>query len=179
MRVPYEPSEVLFLQTASADSAADALNLTFGPVPEKKCWTFHSLGYFPGVAETRTVWFTVVHPNGSIEVPLIQPVSIALTLTRGLPLLLAGDEFSLLPGQRIKVYRDAATAGSIMYIRGFFIETDVPIYQYIEPQEQRRIKRRATGLIMGRPTGGGGHGGGSAGGVMGFPVGTIPTPPPK
>jgi len=149
LRLPYEPSEVRFVQLASYSSPADALSGAFGPVPGGKLWTFQVMGYFPSVAETRIVWWNVVHPNGTTEIPVSTPLSVALSNIRGYPLLLAGDEFSLLSGQFIQVRRDAATAGSVMYLLGQFIETDVPIYQYTEPQEARRIRRRATGLLMG------------------------------
>lgn len=148
MRIPYEPSEVRYIQLARYESPADALSAAFGPVPQGKLWTFQVMGFFPSVVETRIVWWNVVHPNGTTEIPISVPLSIALSSTRGLPLLLAGDEFSLLPGQFLQARRDAATAGSLMYLLGQFIETDVPLFQYTEPQEVRRIRRRATGLLM-------------------------------
>jgi hypothetical protein len=170
VRLPYEPAEVQFVQLATFSSVADALSAAFGPVPQKKLWTFQVMGYFPGVAETRIVWWNVVHPNGTTEIPVSVPQSIALSNTRGFPLLLAGDEFALLPGQWLQVRRDAATAGSQMFMLGQYIETDVPLFSYTEPQEARRLKRRATGLIRSLPTIGGRP---SEGGFVGSRPGDI------
>lgn len=151
MRLPYDAGEVQFIQLASYSSPADALSAAVGPVPPRKLWTFQVMGYFPSAAETRIVWWNVVHPNGTTEIPVSVPQSIALSSTRGFPLLLAGDEFALLPGQYIQLRRDAATAGSQMFLLGQYIETDIPLYHYTEPQQARRLRRRATGLIESAP----------------------------
>jgi hypothetical protein len=172
--IGFDPTEALFVNQVGPSSPADALSMAIGPVPAKKIWTFQAACYFPGVAETRIVWWNVVCPNGTTEIAVSVPVSIALSNTRGFPLLTPVDEFVLLPGQFLQVRRDAATAGSVMWLTALYVESDLPLYEYTEPLEKRRLRRSARDVVKalpatfgGRPSTNGGFAGSRPGDIDG------------
>jgi hypothetical protein len=133
--------------------------------------TFIAVGYYPSVAETQTVLFSILERSGSFALPVSVPASIALSASLILPMLTQGQELKLYPGQSLRARRGAATAGSSMTIVYLFIETDLPYYSYEEPQAKlvKLIQRRGTALLRGAGAGFGGGGGsrpeGGGGGV--------------
>ena len=170
----YKIEEARYLQQRSAVSAADAVSVISAYVPDNMVWSILQAAYYPSAAETRSVYFQVYTLAGNLF-PVTNPESIALSSGLILPLLREGMELLMFPGDRLQVTRDVATAGSTMTLKYRLIETDLPIYQYIEPQIERRMRRSARELISTHFFGGRGRGGGSAGGVLGFPSGGGPT----
>jgi hypothetical protein len=174
---PYEVQELRLVQEGTAGSAPNAVSLDSNIVPENKLWTVLCGAYFPSAAETRTVQWAKVSKNGIRPFAISVPVAIALSTTIFFPILAAGDEFVLLPGERLKVTRDIATAGSTMSLVFQFIESDLPLYTYIEPQEVLRqtkvrshlfstMSRSSVGGFGSSPkTGGEGTGGGGGRGL--------------
>jgi hypothetical protein len=159
----YDLHDARFLMEAVANSAANAVYLAMPVVPEGKIWTVLSASYNPDVAETKICWFVIVSRGGNNH-PVTQPVSILLNPAT-LPALTMGMELRLYPGERIQIFRDSATAGSAMYLRLRYIETDLPYYSYEEPlkkvvrvSQRHGAVYRSTGGIS--PGGGGGGGGG-------------------
>lgn len=169
----FQLSECRFLSDIYYVSAADALFVESAQVPNNRVWAVLQSCMFPGVAETRTVWASVMTASGNTY-PLFAPVSALLNNTgRFFPVLEQGFQLYLFPGDRLRAYRDAATAGSVMYVSLRFADLDLPLYDYVEPQRQRRLRKAAQSIIepIGR-RGGRGLGGGVS--VGGWPVGGEP-----
>lgn len=170
----FEPSELRLVQERSNLSAADALLMPINPtaVPDGKIWTVLAVGYRPSVAETQTVYFYKSTRAGN-NVALLNPSSMNLNPAYA-TCIEQGMAIILLPGETLRVGRLVATAGSTMSGWMEFIETDMPLYDYTEPQVAARIKRASTALrqVMSSAASGGGGGGGRA-------VGERPGPRPK
>lgn len=169
----FPTSEYRLVQERLVTSAADALTVITPTVPQGKIWTIIGVGYRPSAAETRTINFSKFTPS-TAEFALMNNLSLALNPFWATPLEL-GAYLDLLPGEYIQVRRDVATAGSQMNIRIQFVEWDLPLYDYTEPQAAARIKRFGT-LISNKlasgPRGGGGGGGGRPAGFRGAPART-------
>lgn len=176
----YRIDELRLVQEYVINSAIAALSLTSSAVPAGKIWTYLGAAYNPDAAETRLVEFMKLTRAGT-AIPLRVPQSIALSTAIRLPLLTEGNQLILLPGEALYITRDAATAGSIMLLRAQFVESDMPIARYIEPQREISIKRRLRGFArlsnlgmaraaMGSDEGEGGEGGGVPGEGGGLPV---------
>lgn len=173
----YEVQEARFLQWATSLSAAGALTVlsTFG-VPKGKIWTVLGAAYYPSVAETRTVCFGVYHNGQVYPVTLAEQWPYVGNTNLGLALVREGLELKLWPEDYLFVARDAATAGSTMALNFRYIETDLPLYTYIEPQLRKRQAgalstiRSAIGVIGGgRGIGGGERGPEGGGGRRSLP----------
>jgi uncharacterized membrane protein YgcG len=171
----YEIHDGRLLQQHATISAADALLVLGQIVPANKLWTVLLGLYIPSAAETRTVWWSI-YTIGGVQFPVGIPAAIALSSTIPLPLLTEGMELKLWPGDRLRVSRDVATAGSTMTIYYRFIETDLPYYSYIEPlnkvirrsQQHGSAYRSGGGISPGSPgSGGGSPGRGGEGGGRG------------
>jgi hypothetical protein len=165
----FDLHEARLIQDVVKNSAPNALSLYIGPVPQGKYWTILSASYNPDVAETKVVHFQVLS-RGSSVTAVTAPAAVALSGTLMLPLVYAGDEIVLFPGEYLYAQRDSATAGSAMQLRSRVVESDLPYYSYTDPQKkvmQATMKHgsvfRATGALS--QTGGLG-GSGDAG--MGF-----------
>lgn len=164
--MPFNIGEYRFVQWRTNNSAANALNVsTYYPVPENKIWTVIAIGYKPSVAETKIISAVKVD-SGSREYALLNPVSLAL-VPASATFLDAGSYIELLPGETVKFLRDSATAGSTMGVYFQFVEWDMPLYDYTEPQEAKRIRKNALGLFERPGVFGGGFSGGGAGGGRG------------
>lgn len=151
----YDLHEARFVQIRSASSAAGGLSVGIGPVPEGKIWTILCAGYYPSVSETKVVWYALY--TQTINFPVTVPQSWAATGEQ-YPALTEGMELKLYPGEYLYVYRASATAGSTMTLNVRFIESDMPLYEYVEPQERKR-ESIARSTILGQIGGGGGRAG--------------------
>jgi len=153
----YDFSDAKFINFIRSVSAADALFIQTGYVPVGKVWTFLGACAVPSVNETRTFWFAVEAPSSGFAIPVTLPQSFAAVTASQLflPMLREGMELRCYPGERLYVFRDAATAGSTIELRAKYIESDMPLYEYTEPQERRRLRRSAVEVIKARGGGGG------------------------
>lgn len=171
----YESADGRYIQERVAESAANALSVSYGVVPGNRVWTVLSGCYYPSVAETRTVQWKLYGRSG-YPFPVTFPAAVALSPNIFLPLVSEGMELKLFPGEFLRVDRDVATAGSTMLATIRVIETDLPFYKYTEPLNrvmQSAVKHgsvyRATGGVSvgggpGAPHGPGAGGGGGGGG---------------
>ena len=148
----FDLCEIRLVQRVIYTSAANADNLSSGIVPDGKIWTIIGLGYSPSVAETQTINIQKYERAGGY-LSLLNPVSLALNPA------VAGIDYGLTvqlyPGEFIRVLRGTHTAGSTMSFVMQFIETDLPLYDYIEPQAAARVKRFASSIAQ-RVSGGSG-----------------------
>lgn len=161
----YESHDLRLVQERSNTSAADALFLQLPACPEHKIWSVIGIGYFPSVAETQVVSLHKVSRSGAYF-GINNPTSF--NLNPGIYGVDQAAPFQLFPGESIIVRRVAATGGSTMSLKMQFIETDLPLYDYVEPQEALRQKKFASSIrkVMSR-TGGAGGGSGAGGGFGG------------
>lgn len=148
--------EARLVQERSVSSAANADTLGLGVlVPPGKCWVILAVQYMPDVAETQTIGFYKVTGTGAVFT-LLNPLSMALNPQRA-TFIEQGMEYLLLPGEYLLVRRGGHTAGSTMGLSIQFVEIDLPLYTYDEPQT---VKRQARALSSIRSMLGGGVGGG-------------------
>jgi len=142
-------------------SAANALNVTCpsNVCPDGKVRIITKYGYYPDATETQTVSFQVFDNGTSYNYGLYNPVSLALNPAFATPIE-QGMEYILFPGQTIIVRRGAATAGTAMIACCEYIEIDLPLYTYDEPQV---VKRQQQALSTLRQVVGGGATGSSPG----------------
>lgn len=136
----YGLQELRLIQQYFLTSAADATALDLTTVPAGKIWTVLAIGYYPSVNETQTVMITKVLANGRV-VSIMNPQSVALQ-----PMLFGLDQgltVQLYPGENLRIRRGAATAGSTMSCTMQYVESDLPLYFYVEPQEEKRIRQAA------------------------------------
>ena len=167
----YEIHDGRFLVTETNISAADALVLETTVCPVNRVRTYILGSYTPSATETRTVHFCLMALSGNIF-SITQPVAIALGALVRLPLLTMGMELKLFPGDKLRIYRDVATAASTMTLVTRYFETDLPYYSHVEPQRKvvsqvlrhGSIYRGGGGGGGGGPLPGGGHGSGEGGG---------------
>ncbi|HOV76328.1 MAG TPA: hypothetical protein PK967_20440 [Candidatus Hydrogenedentes bacterium] len=169
----YALGEGRFLQNANSLSGANALFASLGPVPRNRVWTILSALAYCSVAETQTYWFAIISLDTN-RYPVTAPASasIAPAVTQWYPMLREGMELKLYPGESLYALRAAATAGSCigLYIR--YIDSQLPLYEEVEPQQQRKrissvpsnigrgiVARTLPGSSPG--SGGGGGGGGT------------------
>lgn len=144
----YETKDVRFKQERQTTSAAGALVVAVGPVPAGKVWTILEAKGTNNVGaggETQYVWFAINSRGSGNNYPVTRPVQqlIDNTVSQFFPLLTEGMELQLHEGDSLAFFRAAATAGSTINLNIRFIESDVPLYTYEEPQ----IKLRAGKLL--------------------------------
>lgn len=168
----YELGHVRDVQEGSITSAADAVQVLAAAVPLNRIRTILDLTYFPSANETRVV-APYIYSRANVQHVVDYPASRAYTGVVMIGLIPMGIELKLYPGERIGVWRDVATAGSTMTINYRFIDSDLPIYSYTEPQLVNRMKRARTEIMSSVSSGGlsGGPGGPA-------PRGSGPTRPP-
>lgn len=141
----FEPKDIRFLQERTNSSGAGGLSVNIGPVPAGKFWTVtlargsNSVG---AGGENQVIWFSVRRPNGNYF-PVTRPVQqvVDSTVSQFFPMLTEGLELRLNEGEMLFFFRAAATAGSTITINAVFIESDVPLYTYEEPQIALKSKR--------------------------------------
>lgn len=168
--------EARLVQNRTSVSAANADSIGMAAVPAGKVWCVLACSYYPSATETQVVSFQKVWPGIGVY-GLLNPVSMAL-IGAGAGAVATpieqGMELFLLPGEYIQATRATHTAGSTMTINIQFVEIDMPLYTYDEPQEVKRnqrgissIMRRVAGTSRGstgpgfHPTTPGGGGGGT------------------
>lgn len=158
----FDLAEARFVQLHYNTSAADSLTIYSTRVPpENKVWQVLSLALYPSVTENRT--FVFEKQKGGWYFAITRPYTGLIgTAAIRLAGLESGDEMLLLPGEQLGARRDVATAGSTLSIMFEFVEHDLPLYDYIEPQLARRLRRGRTELLRRVAAGGGGTGGGEA-----------------
>ena len=151
--------EARYVQERSNTSAADSefIVLGFPGVPRGKIWIVIAAMYRPSVAETQNCSWTKWTASGPFA--LLNPISVALN-PQTFTFLEQGMECILFPGEYLVVRRASHTAGSSMSASMQFIEIDLPLYSYEEPQI---VKRHVSALssIRTRLAGGRGGGGGT------------------
>lgn len=145
--------EARLVQQRIATSAVDGLTVGTAVVPEGKCWVITACGLVPDVAETRVVSFDKIARSGDLF-SILNPISLALNPMRA-TFIEQGMEYILFPGEQLLGRRSAATAGSTFSILIQFVEIDLPLYTYDEPQI---VKRQKSALSTIRQRLGGGSG---------------------
>lgn len=147
--------EARLVQIREGSSAANANEFSYSAwaVPAGKCWVILACGYVPSVAETQVISFEKVDGAGKIY-GLLNPISLNLNPARA-TFIEQGMEYMLLPGEYLRVRRVDHTAGSTMNLSFSFIEIDLPLYTYDEPQVVKRQDRALSSLRQ-RLGGGGG-----------------------
>ncbi len=174
----YELHEARFVQEYAATSAANGLTLDTPVVPAGKVRTIISASLGPSVNETQVVGFQIIG-RSTYQHTVTVPVSIALTVAYMFPFLTEGMECKLFPGEKLRAFRGAATAGSTISLNVRFIESDLPFYSYEEPlnkvvkagQKHGSQYRSSGGISIGGggASGSGGPSGGG-GGHSGEPI---------
>jgi len=167
--------EARLVQYRTATSAANALliQVTSG-CPEGKIWVVTGFSYQPSVAETQVISFEKTSSKGNFGI--YNPVSMNLNPAYA-TFIEQGMEYMLLPGEALITRRVAATAGSTMTVILQFVEIDLPLYTYDEPQIVRRQQRALSSIrsAMGGSSGrGGGPGSAPTGGRPGGGGGPLP-----
>lgn len=144
----YEIHDAQFVQMNFNNSAANGLVVASDPaVPAGKVWNVLQAYCYSTIAETQDYWFAVYRHGHAFPVTSVESASTDTATDKYFPALREGMELKLFPGDTLRAYRDAAAVGSVFYIFLSFIETDLPFYEYIEPQEAKRLfKARSTVL---------------------------------
>jgi len=130
--------EVRLLQTKSRTSEENAETVAIGPVPAGKIWVVLGVGYLPSVAETQTISFNKTH--GANGFGYLNPLSMALNPAIA-TCIEQGMELMMWPGEYLHVVRGGHTEGSHMFLAINFVEIDLPLYTYDEPQVVKRQNR--------------------------------------
>jgi len=138
-------------------SPADSNTAHVGPVPAGKIWVVLAVGYFPSVAETQTISFNIYDANNTFG--FLNPLSMALNPARA-TCIEQGMELMMWPGEFLSVVRADHTVGSTMSLSIDFVEIDLPLYTYDEPQVVKRHVRALSGIRTRLSAAGGGRGGG-------------------
>jgi hypothetical protein len=135
-------------------------------------------GYHPSVAETQVVgWMKL--DNNNYRYQLVNPASMALSPTiQAFTFIEQGMECMLFPGDYIYARRNAATGGSTMTLYLEYVEIDLPLYVYEEPQVVKRTHQALSSIRQSlsapsAPRGGSEpapSGGGTEGGGRGLPI---------
>ncbi len=173
----YELHDGRFIETVGVWSAANALVCEGTTCPEGRIRTLLQAWATCSVGETQDYWFSIKHRD-SVYYPITAPQEFIVNgaINRTVPCLREGLEIKLFPGDKLCVHRDANTVGSTLGIYTRWIETDLPYYSYVEPQNKvmrSTMKHGSTFRSSGGispsgggagppgPVGGGGHAGGS------------------
>lgn len=173
----YAITDAHFIQYIVNVSAANDHTVLAGPVPNGKIWTILSAVGFPSVNETQDYWFAI-YKAGFTPFNVTFPSQIAFLAAEanGCPLVREGMELKLFPGEYLEFLRDAHTVGSTISIGVRYVESDMPLYEYIEPQLAKRMNKMRSEVVQ-RAAAAGGSGGG--GGGTGRPPGGGGMPRPK
>jgi len=160
----YRLDELRFPQEFSQSSAVAGVTIdtTAWVVPPNTVRTVLQLTYMVDVGENR--WISVML-LGATTHAIRGPFNYDSNNGAPCAILEQGMEIRMLPGDRIRVDRSAATAGSTMTLRVRYVDHFMPYQRNVEPQDARkkmtpayRAAREATSGISA-----GGGGGGEAG----------------
>lgn len=139
----YQLEEVRLVQFKAYQSAANDDTLVTGIVPENRIWTITALAYSPSVAETRLISIEKRGRDG-VYYAVQNPVQLALN-----PAVFGMDygiSIHLFPNELLRIRRSDHTLGSVMNLNIQIIESDLPLYSYVEPQAALREKKLGTFL---------------------------------
>lgn len=175
----YRLDELRFPQeyTKSSAVAGTSIDCTDFVVPANTVRTILYFSYQVDAAENR--WLSIML-LGAVTHAIRGPFNY--DGNNGVPcaVLEQGMEIRMLPGDRIRVDRSAATAGSTATIRIRYVDHFIPFQKWVEPQDARkrmspayRAAREATSGISAPGTSGGapaGSGFGDTGGGTGEPL---------
>jgi uncharacterized membrane protein YgcG len=168
----YDLHEARLIQNRNSGvSAANALIASIGPVPAHKVWTICAALAYCSVAETKSYWFAIRSQDGNYY-PITHPQDAVIdpVTQKWFPMLTEGMEIKLYPGESLSVLRASNTVGSTIAIYTRLIESDLPYYQYRDPQKKVFASTQRHGSVF-RSTGGisqsGSGGEGSAGSGFG------------
>lgn len=154
--------EFRFVQESYNESAVDGLQLNLGypGPPANKIWVVLGMDYHPDAAETRIINI-VKTTKTTARMGLLNPISLALNPAVA-TFIEQGMNYVLLPGEYVTIIRDDHTAGSKMLGTLQYVEYDLPLYTYDEPQIVRRQERALSSVRSRIGSGGGSRGGGGA-----------------
>lgn len=157
----YSLAEVRLVQRSATTGGVAALYVAGPATPANTIRTILAAGYQPSATETRIVQFQI--GGAGYNIPITAPLSWVYTAGTGsyFPMLTEGTEIKLFPGEYIVVNREAATAGSTMQLLVRFVDADLPLYHYEEPQVVKRQANLRSQFL--RRIGGGGSGGSMSG----------------
>lgn len=143
----YDVHDAQFLQWKLGTSAADALTVGLGAVPDGKVWTVLMAVLYSSIAETQDYWFSVYNSKSGNHCVVRRRLeaSVGTTAQLGHPFLEEGLEMKLFPGDYLQAYRDVATAGSTLSLQMRFVETDL---QYYVELDKHKVLRRRQNLMM-------------------------------
>lgn len=167
MGAPWKLAEARLVQVRSFTSAAAALFMDTDAVPAGKIWNVIGFRYMPSTNESQVVSFEKQNTASAAYCMLLNPQTLNL-YPGGATFIEQGMEVMLLPGEYIRARRYAATAGSTMGLVMQFIEIDLPLYTYDEPQIVKRQDRALSSIreslagVAGRGSGGATSGGGAS-----------------
>lgn len=153
MAEAYQVHDGQYISQAEYTSAANGLTALVGPVPVGKVWTILSARCSSDIAETQAYWFCIRARTGTYY-PVTLPADFECdpATLKTYPLLREGMEIKLFPGESIVGARDAAAVGSTITTCIRYIETDMPLYRYEEPQKEKMrqsFKRSIAGAVSG------------------------------
>ncbi len=157
----WELQDTRLISTDNNLSAVNAELVTVGapgPAPGK-LWSVIAYGYYPSVQENQVVGIVKYNSRTGHYYGLLNPVALTLNPTMA-TFIEQGMTYLLLPGEYIYAYRLGHTVGSAMQVFLQYIETDQPLYEYVEPQVRKSINRFLSTI---RPRMGGGGGRPAAG----------------
>lgn len=173
----YRLDELRFIQEYSRDSAVagTSIDCTDFVVPANTVRTILYMAYQVDVAEDR--WISV-KLLGAVTHAIRGPFQYNGNNGSPCAVLEQGMEVRMLPGDRIRVDRSAATAGSTATVRVRYVDHFIPYQKNVEPQDARKkltpFWRAAREAVGGGGVSGGG--GAEAGSGFGEPSGSAGEP---
>lgn len=155
----YRPEELRFVAEFSQASAVagTSIDTTTFVVPSNTIRTILYASLSTDIGEARNGTFKIIG-NGVVHAVR----SWAWSTNNGSPIaiLQEGNEIRLLPGDRLRLDRDVATAGSTMTLYVRYIDTIMPFQTFQDPYNPARRKSN----YLPNP-GGGGYSGPASGGT--------------
>lgn len=145
--------------TGASAAAGVTKDCTDFVVPANTIRTILFMSYGCDVAESRSIIVKVIGASG-ITHAIRGAFTVDTNLGNPHAVLEQGNEVRLIPGDRLRFDRSAATAGSIMSLYVRYIDEVQPYQIYIDPQGAKRIRSR----FLSKRSGGGSSGGSAAGG---------------
>lgn len=135
--------EIRLVELIDITSASDAWSLSTisRPVPAGKIWTVFVAQYFPSVEETKLIRVGKITQSGLL-MTFRGPITIQLNDGWAYPFVEGGDPFVLFPREALFVARFNPTVGSTMRLQAQFVESDLPLMKYVEPQRVLSRRRR-------------------------------------
>lgn len=159
----YQLGDAHFIILNTNNSAVNGLVVASDPpVPQGKVWNILQAYAYSSIAETQNYWFSIYRHGRPFPVTAPASAVVDPATDKFYPCLREGLELRLYPGDTLRAYRDDHAVGSTLYIVLSYIETDLPLYTYDEPQV---VYRQTKAISSFRSQLGGGAGRGSGPGV--------------